>query len=106
METSPDHRFSNEKLTTILDQAGIYMCACPAQLAAQMLELRKLHQYQLGCMTKAPDLEASHRCIAAAALRAEALLEDALEEVLWLEGWDKDTLTMPDNLRARRDSEL
>jgi hypothetical protein len=106
MENAADHRFSDGALMKIVDQAGIYMCACPAQLAVQLLELRKLCRYQLGCMKESPELEASHRCIAAAAQRAQALLEDALDEVLRLEGWDKDTLTMPEDLRARRDSQL
>lgn len=100
------YRYSTEQLKVILEQAGIYMCACPAQLASQLMELGKLHRYQIECMSEAPDLVATHRCIAEAAQRAHAVLEDALDEVLRLEGWDMETLTMPDGLRKQRDSLL
>ena len=74
-------RYSSTQLQLILDQAGIYMCACPAQLAAQMMELRTLHQYQMNCMSEMPDMADSHRTIADAVFRAHALLEEALDRV-------------------------
>lgn len=99
-------RYSSTQLQLILDQAGIYMCACPAQLAAQMMELRTLHQYQMNCMSEMPDMADSHRTIADAVFRAHALLEEALDRVLDIEGWDKTSLTMPDGLRKKRDELL
>lgn len=106
MSTSQRYRYNSEQLKHILDQAGIYMCACPAQVATQMLELRKLHQYQLNCMDEMPQLAETHRRIAEAAERAHAVLEAALDDVLRIEGWDAQSLTMPDGLRALRDSLL
>lgn len=106
MSQKTPYRFSDEQLKLILDQSGIYMCTCPAQVAAQMLELRGLHQYQLDCMSKSSVPPDTHRCISQAAQRAHALLEDALEEVLRIEGWDRDTLIMPAGLRTLRDSQL
>ena len=99
-------RYSSTQLQLILDQAGIYMCACPAQLAAQMMELRTLHQYQMNCMSEMPDMADSHRTIADAVFRAHALLEEALDRVLDIEGWDKTSLMMPDGLRKKRDELL
>lgn len=99
-------RYSSTQLQLILDQAGIYMCACPAQLASQMMELRSLHQYQINCMSEMPDMVDSHRTIADACERAHALLEEALDRVLDIEGWDKASLTMPDGLRKKRDELL
>ncbi|WP_430432374.1 hypothetical protein [Methyloversatilis sp.] len=99
-------RYSSTQLQLILDQAGIYMCACPAQLAAQMMELRTLHQYQMNCMSEMPDMADSHRTIADAVFRAHALLEEALDRVLDIEGWDKTSLRMPDGLRKKRDELL
>ncbi|MBT9518718.1 MULTISPECIES: hypothetical protein [Methyloversatilis] len=99
-------RYSSTQLQLILDQAGIYMCACPAQLAAQMMELRTLHQYQMNCMSEMPDMADSHRTIADAVFRAHALLEEALDRVLDIEGWDKTSLKMPDGLRKKRDELL
>ncbi|MCP4635743.1 MAG: hypothetical protein GY848_04630 [Methyloversatilis sp.] len=99
-------RYSSTQLQLILDQAGIYMCACPAQLAAQMMELRTLHAYQLNCMSEMPDMADSHRIIADACERAHLLLEEAFDRVLEIEGWDKRTLTMPEGLRRKRDDLL
>lgn len=99
-------RYSSTQLQLILDQAGIYMCACPAQLASQMMELRTLHQYQMNCMSEMPDMADSHRTIADAVFRAHALLEEALDRVLDIEGWDKTSLKMPDGLRKKRDELL
>lgn len=99
-------RYSSTQLQLILDQAGIYMCACPVQLAAQMMELRTLHQYQMNCMSEMPDMADSHRTIADAVFRAHALLEEALDRVLDIEGWDKTSLKMPDGLRKKRDELL
>ena len=99
-------RYSSTQLQLILDQAGIYMCACPAQLAAQMMELRTLHQYQMNCMSEMPDMADSHRTIADAVFRAHALFEEALDRVLDIEGWDKTSLKMPDGLRKKRDELL
>ncbi len=99
-------RYSNEQLTSILEQACIYMCACPAQLAKELMGLRELHAYQINCMSTMPTLAATHRCIADAVQRAHVLLEDALDEVLRLEGWDMNSLTMPEGLRKVRDSLL
>jgi 3-deoxy-D-manno-octulosonate 8-phosphate phosphatase KdsC-like HAD superfamily phosphatase len=82
------------------------MCACPAQLAVQLLELRTLHDYQLACMGDMPDMADSHRTIAEAAAQAHALLEQAFDRVLELEGWDKASLEMPDGLRKKRDALL
>ena len=106
MSTGEKYRFSAKQLTLILEQACIYMCACPAQVASQMLELRKLHQYQMKCMSEMPELADTHRCIADAVERAHAVLEDALDEVLRIEGWDKESLVMPEGLRTLRDSQL
>ena len=106
MATEERYRYSKEQLMLILDQAGIYMCACPAQVATQMLELRKLYQYQMNCMSEMPDLADTHRCIATAVLRAHALLEEALDEVLRIEGWDTTSLVMPEGLRKLRDQQL
>ena len=99
-------RFTEQQLERIIDEATIYMCACPAQVVSQMLELRKLQQYQLDCISASSVPPDTHRCIAQAAQGAHALLEDALDEVLQIEGWDRDTLTMPAGLRALRDSLL
>ncbi len=96
-------RFSDEQLRRILGEAMIYMCACPAQVASQLQTLRELHDYQQKCADNGPLSEQVHARIAAAARQAHAELEQCLDDVLDLEGWDKTTLTMPEGLRQLRD---
>lgn len=40
--------------------------------------------------------------IAEAMLRPHALLEECMDKVLEIEGWDRTTLTMPEGMRRRR----
>ncbi len=103
----PAQRFSDQQLERIVDEATVYMCACPAQVAAAIRNLRQLHAYQRNCETQALGGEGEtgltvHREIAAAALGAMATLEDCLDRVLDMEGWDRQTLRMPEGLRRKR----
>ena len=104
MPDSLPTRFSNAQLLKIIDEAMIYMCACPAQVAKQVRELRELYAYQHNCISRAsPGLEGVHERIAEATRAAHAEMERCLDEVLDLEGWDRTTLAMPAGLRAVRD---
>jgi len=104
-------RFSDGDLERIIDEATIYMCACPAQAAVAIRQLRGLYRYQLRCLQEMPAtttaVEAAvHRNIADSAIAAHAELESCLDRVLDLEGWDRTNFRMPDGLRRRRDSLL
>lgn len=94
-------RFPAEQVTRVLDQALVYQCACPAQVCRTIFELRELYDYQRACENTSAQDQAVHATIAEAAAQAHALMEACLARVLVLEGWDTDTLTMPDQLRAR-----
>lgn len=94
-------RFAGQQLAHIIDQALIYQCACPAQVCQALIGLRDLYAYQQGCIESTDTDRAVHERIAAASRDSHALMEDCLQDVLVLEGWDMDTLTMPDNLRKR-----
>jgi hypothetical protein len=95
-------RFSDQELEQIVEEATIYMCACPGQVAAQLRSLRELHRYQMCCATE-PDNDGSVHCtIADATERSHATMEACLEQVLALEGWDRQTLKMPEGLRRKR----
>lgn len=103
-------RFSDDQLSRIRDEAMVYQCACPAQVAEALQKLRRLHEYQLNCLTlgdgsdpPAGTGETTHRAIALAVARAHQTMEKCLDEVLEFEGWDRDTLRMPEGLRKRRD---
>jgi hypothetical protein len=98
--------FSDRELQTIIDQAMIYMCACPAQVAEQLQRLRGLHAYQRSCIAHGPLAMEVHQTIAAATTRAHDELESCLERVLKLEGWDRATLAMPEGLRQARDEQI
>lgn len=98
-------RFSAAELEKILDQSAIYMCACPAQVCREILNLRELWSYQAGCRER-PGNQDIHDLIAAATERAHDGLEECLAEILAREGWDRATLTMPPGLRRLRDEIL
>ena len=95
--------YSKTQLHQITDEAMIYMCACPAQVAKEILALRDLYQYQQGCISQGPLMAQVHARIAEATRAAHAELERCLDQVLDMEGWDKTTLTMPAGLRQLRD---
>ena len=93
--------FSSMQIGTIIDQALVYQCACPAQVATTILELRDLYDYQLKCQSDADTDRRVHEAIARATGEVHARMEACLEEVLAIEGWDRETLSMPSALRKR-----
>lgn len=98
--------FSDSDLEQIVEEAAIYMCACPGQVAKQIRELRSLIRYQQDCIRQGDTPHAVHQTIEASALQAHAVMENCLEQVLEIEGWDRTTLKMPAGLRALRDALL
>jgi hypothetical protein len=94
-------RFSSVQISKIIDQALVYQCACPAQVATTILEMRDLFDYQQKCQSDATADRAVHAAIARATEEAHARLEECLDEVLGIEGWDRETLTMPEGLKKR-----
>jgi hypothetical protein len=102
-----ESRFSREQLHHIIEEAMIYMCACPAQLAQELFRLREMFEYQANCLSDSSTLMANvHHKIAESTRIAHAELERCLQEVLQLEGWDTQTLTMPAGLRQLREKIL
>ena len=101
-----DCRFDDAQLRQIIDQATIYMCACPAQVASELLALRKLFTYQGSCATTRPDDLGVHALIAATTAATHATWEDCLDQILTREGWDRETLTMPAGLREIQNEEM
>lgn len=98
-----EKRFTEADLSKIVEEATIYMCACPAQVAEQIRKLRNLVRYQEECDSQMDTDSVVHKTIAKAGLQALKIMEDCMDEVLTLEGWDRTTLTMPEGLRKRRD---
>lgn len=102
-----DCRFTLATLQRIIDEATLYSCACPAQVCDQIHRLRELYDYQRRCSETASELTAaSHQVIAEQTAAAHALLEDCLDRILDLEGWDRTTLKMPPGLRQLQASEV
>lgn len=95
-------KFSDIELETIIEEAAIYMCACPGQVASEIRSLRNLIRYQQDCIKSDQAQGTVHQIIAAASCDAHALMESCLERVLETEGWDRETLKMPDGLRQLR----
>ncbi len=95
--------FSDADLLKIIDEATVYMCACPAQVAVELRRLRELYRYQLSCEQEPDSDQTVHQTIAAATLQAHELMEQCMNRVLEIEGWDRSTLKMPEGLRRKRD---
>lgn len=99
-------KFSDDELEKIVDEAAIYMCACPGQVATEIRGLRNLIRYQRDCINRGKTPETVHQTIEASAREAHDLMEICLERVLEIEGWDRKTLKMPVGLRKLRDELL
>lgn len=95
-------RFSDQQLGQIVEEAAVFMCACPAQVAVQLRSLRELYRYQTNCELDPDNDSVVHQAISAATLNAHAVMEDCMERVLTLEGWDRETLKMPAGLRRKQ----
>jgi hypothetical protein len=101
-----EERFTDAELGRIIEEAMVYMCACPAQVAEAIRKLRELYRYQQQCLTQPANHATVHNHIAHSAVQAHALLQDCLDQVLELEKWDRATLRMPPNLRQRQMAEM
>lgn len=97
------YRFNDGELLKIVEEAAIYMCACPGQVADQIRKLRQLIRYQRDCLNKGTTTDSVHHTIEASTREAHAIMEDCLDRVLEIEGWDRATLKMPAGLRKLRD---
>ncbi len=95
-------RFTDAELELIVETGLIYMCACPGQVADTVRKLRELHRYQLECLSVSENDSRVHQAIAASTIAAHAQMQDCLDDVLTLEGWDRQTLKMPADLRCRQ----
>lgn len=101
-------KFSNAQLRRINLQSILYLCSCPSQVGVQIDSLRKLYEYQANCADRGRNELQSrvHERIAEATLAAHRIMEDCLQDVLNLEGWDPDTLEMPEGLRTLLSQEI
>lgn len=101
MNTVLKSNYSHGQLRSIIEQAFIYQCACPAQVAKQLSDLQHLYNYQMACVNETGTDAAVHKRIAESVERSYAELEQCMTDVLILEGWNLETLKMPDYLQKR-----
>lgn len=99
-------RYTQKQLSHIREQALIYQCACPAQVSKLLSEMLFLHRYQAECLNRTDVDVAVHQTIAKATEDVYPRMEQCLTEVLQLEGWDLETLTMPETLKKTMLNEL
>ena len=95
-----DNKFTALQLAIINDQAALYTCACPVHISLQITNLRKLFDYQKMCMDMDTPFVNSvemqvHQRIAEVTKQAHQLMEQCLDDVLDMEGWDRNKLEMP-----------
>lgn len=98
--------FTERELEKIIEEAMLYMCACPGQVATEIRRLRELIRYQRNCEKSETRSTLVHQTIAEAGVQSHALMENCLQQVLEIEGWDRATLKMPAGLRKLRDDIL
>lgn len=94
-------QWTDEQVSTIIDQSLIYQCACPAQVCKEIIGLRQLYAYQQGCINQTDTDVLVHQRIADDTAKAHVLMEACLHKILELEGWDMNTLTMPESLKKK-----
>jgi hypothetical protein len=106
MQQKYEELFTDAEIGTVIEQAMIYMCACPAQVATTLRTVRELHRYQERCMALPKANKTVHAEIANAAMAAHTVLQECLLKIIELEGWDRKTLQMPAGLREFQLREL
>ena len=93
-----DNKFTAIQLAIINNQAALYTCACPVHVSLQITNLRKLFDYEKMCMETPTEssLEMQvHQRIAEVTKQAHQLMEQCLDDILDMEGWDRTKLKMP-----------
>lgn len=99
-------QFTDDELEKIVEEGMVYMCACPAQVAESVRKVRELYRYQRDCLSSPTNNAEVHQAIARGAVVAHSQLESTLNQVLEIERWDRATLAMPPDLRARQRKEV
>lgn len=94
-------RFNSSQISKVIDQALVYQCACPAQVCRAIFELRELYDYQVNCANDSANDERVHKSIADATEQAHVIMEECLQAILDIEGWDQATLAMPEGLKKK-----
>jgi hypothetical protein len=94
-------RFPDAVITHIIEQSIIYTCACPAQVCKAISEQRALFHYQEKCLNLTDTDKIVHQTIAETVEKTHTLLEQCLEDVLRLEGWDMKTYQMPADMQKK-----
>jgi hypothetical protein len=106
MTMTYEERYTGAELETVLEQAIIYMCACPAQVADSVRKLRELHRYQLRCIADPQNDKLVHTKISESTIQCHSIMQDCLDKIIEIEGWDRSTLEMPIGLRKRQLKEM
>jgi hypothetical protein len=99
-----DNKFTALQLAIINEQAALYTCACPVHISMQISNLRKLFDYQKACMEMPAESDVHlqvHQRIAEVTKQTHQLMEQCLDEILDMEGWDRAKLEMPAGIRTR-----
>ncbi len=94
-------QFNASQISKVIDQSLIYQCACPAQVCRAIFELRELYEYQVNCANDTANDKLVHGTIALATEQAHVIMEACLTQVLEIEGWDKNSLAMPEALKKK-----
>ena len=95
-------RYNTEQISKVIDQALIYQCACPAQVCKAIFEMRELFDYQINCSSDSKNNPLVHKAIAAAAEASHEIMEECLNHILDIEGWNQEIFVMPESLKQKK----
>ena len=94
-------QFNPAQISKVIDQALVYQCACPAQVCRAIFELRELYEYQIMCASDSANDDLVHKTIAAATEKSHEMMEECLQKILEIEGWDQSSFAMPEGLKKK-----
>jgi hypothetical protein len=96
-----EQRFDIATLMRITDSSMIYTCACPAQVAHEIMSMRKLYDYQQDCLNQPDSCPEVHLLISDTVEQNHARMEATLDRILTIQNWDRDTMELPEALRQQ-----
>jgi DNA-binding transcriptional MerR regulator len=86
----PARRFDDRQLAVASTASTAIKCECPHHLADLIIALARFEQYSVECENRTREDAALHAYLHVTTARARAMLEEALERVIEIEGIDVD----------------
>ncbi len=86
----PQRRFDDRQLAIVAGASTTIRCECPHHLADLIISMARFEQYSAECENRSRDDAALHAFLHVTTARARAMLEEALQKLVEVEGIDVD----------------